>query len=234
MSSLHPRPGARDAVVAALVVFLVWSGIAPRSHVTWLAEVFWVIGAIVMWAVWLRRLPCTGIAFTVLVVHSVVLIIGGIYTYAHVPLGAWVQEWMARPRNDYDRFGHFMQGFAPALLWREVFLRNAIVASRGWLPVIVVGMCLAFSAFFELLEFAVAMGFGDASSDFLGAQGDGWDAQWDMLFCFVGSIAALFLLAPLQDRQMRAQAQQYTDIAQTRDASRERRQPVIPIQPERR
>jgi putative membrane protein len=187
-----------------------------------------------MWAVWLRRLPCTGIAFTVLVVHSVVLIIGGIYTYAHVPLGAWVQEWMARPRNDYDRFGHFMQGFAPALLWREVFLRNAIVASRGWLPVIVVGMCLAFSAFFELLEFAVAMGFGDASSDFLGAQGDGWDAQWDMLFCFVGSIAALFLLAPLQDRQMRAQSLQEIDVAQTRDASRERRQPVIPIQPERR
>lgn len=205
MSSEHPRPGARDAVVAALVVFLIWSGIDPRSHVTWLAEVFWVIGAIVMWALWLRRLPCTGVAFNLLVFHSVVLIVGGIYTYAHVPIGAWVQEWLARPRNDYDRFGHFMQGFAPALLWREVFLRNDVVRSRGWLSVIVVGMCLAFSAFFELLEFAVALGFGDASSDFLGAQGDGWDAQWDMLFCLIGSIAAIMLLAPLQDRQLRAQ-----------------------------
>lgn len=201
----HPRPGTRDWIVAALVLFLVWSGLAPRSHVTWMAEVFWVIGAIVMWAVWLRRLPCTNIAFTLLVVHSVVLIIGGIYTYAHVPLGHWVQDWIGRSRNDYDRFGHFMQGFAPALLWREVFLRNGVIAVRGWLATIVVGMCLAFSAFFELLEFGVAMGFGDASTDFLGAQGDTWDAQWDMLFCLIGAITALALLARVQDRQMRGE-----------------------------
>jgi len=225
MSSVHPRPGARDVAVVALVTFLIWSGVAPHDHNTWLAEVFWVIGAIVMWAVWLRRLPCTGITFTLLVVHSVVLIVGGIYTYAHVPFGAWMQEWMGRPRNDYDRLGHFMQGFAPALLWREVFIRNAIVASRGWLPVIVVGMCLAFSAFFELFEFAAAIVFGDASADFLGTQGDSWDAQWDMLFCLVGSIASLALLSAVQDRQMRAQ----------RGASADRaNQAAMPIQPDRR
>lgn len=202
MEYSHPRPGLRDGIVLALTIVLFLSGVSPRDHVTWMAEVFWVLGAIGMWVVWLRRLPCTNISFSVLVVHSLVLILGGIYTYAHVPLGAWVQEFMGRSRNDYDRFGHFMQGFAPALLWREVFIRNAIVVVRGWLAVIVVGMCLAFSAFFELLEFAVAMTFGDASTDFLGAQGDAWDAQWDMLFCLVGATLAMMLFWKLQDRQL--------------------------------
>jgi putative membrane protein len=114
-----------------------------------------------------------------------------------------VQEWMGRPRNDYDRLGHFIQGFAPALIWREVFIRKAIVAGRGSLSVIVVGMCLAFSALFELLEFASALLLGEDSINFLGAQGDVWDAQWDMLFCMVGAAMAVAMLGPMQDRQIR-------------------------------
>ena len=201
------RPGVgfgfRDGVVVLLALFLIRSGVSPNDRIVWALETFWVMIAIAMWALWLRRKPATGTVFYVLVVHAVILIVGGIYTYSLVPAGAWVQEWMGRPRNDYDRLGHFIQGFAPVLLWREVFIRGAIVRRGGWLGVIVVGMCLAFSAFFELLEFAGALFAGDVGVNFLGAQGDIWDAQWDMLFCFVGSIVSLFTLGYLQDRELR-------------------------------
>lgn len=193
---------ATDWTAIALALFLAWSGVAPNDRVVWVLEVFWVAIAIAMWAMWLRRHPVTTIAFTLVVIHSVILIIGGIYTYAKVPAGAWVQEWLGRPRNDYDRLGHFMQGFAPALVWREVFIRNKIVVARGWLAVVVVGMCLAFSALFELFEFAVAMVSGETGIDYLGAQGDVWDAQWDMLFCLVGAALAVMMFWNLQDRQI--------------------------------
>lgn len=202
MARLTPPFGIRDWVVLALAVFLVWSGINPADFLTWCLEVFWVAGAVVMWAFWLRRQGLTSVLFWLIVAHSVVLIVGGIYTYSEVPAGRWVQEWLGLERNHYDRFGHFMQGFAPALLWREVFLRNAIVRRCGWLPVIVVGMCMAFAAMFELLEFAVAMVLGEASWAYLGSQGDVWDAQWDLLWCLVGSIVAIAALGPLQDTQM--------------------------------
>jgi putative membrane protein len=196
------RLRAADWSVIAITFFLVWSGIAPNDRIVWALEVFWVAIVIVMWAVWLRKHPVTTVTFTLVVIHCVILIVGGIYTYSKVPAGIWVQEWMGRPRNDYDRLGHFIQGYAPVLLWREVFIRGAIVRRGGWLGVIVVGMCLAFSAFFELLEFAGALFAGDVGVNFLGAQGDIWDAQWDMLFCFVGSIVSLFTLGYLQDREL--------------------------------
>jgi putative membrane protein len=204
--TVQPALGFRDGIVFLLTAFLVGSALDPQDFLTWVLEVFWVAGAIVLWAVWLRRVRCTRIVFWALILHSVVLIVGGIYTYSLVPAGAWMQELLARPRNDYDRLGHFMQGFAPALLWREVFLRNAIVRGRGWLFVIVNGMCLAFAAAFELLEFAVAMILGEASWAYLGSQGDIWDAQWDMLFCVIGANAALLALGPVQDREMRGEA----------------------------
>jgi putative membrane protein len=197
-----PPISLRDWTVVGLVLFLVWSGIDPFDRLTWALEVCWVVAAIALWVLWLRRLPATAVTFWVVVVHAVILVVGGIYTYAHVPIGLWVQEWMGRPRNDYDRLGHFIQGFAPALIWREVFIRKAIVAGRGWLSVIVVGMCLAFSALFELLEFASALLLGEDSINFLGAQGDVWDAQWDMLFCMVGAAMAVAMLGPMQDRQI--------------------------------
>jgi putative membrane protein len=202
MRPAAPPLSLRDWVVVALALFLVWSGIDPFDRLTWALEVCWVVAAIAMWALWLRRLPTTGVTFWVVVVHAVILVVGGIYTYAHVPIGLWVQEWMGRPRNDYDRLGHFIQGFAPALIWREVFIRKAIVAGRGWLSVVVVGMCLAFSALFELLEFASALLLGEDSINFLGAQGDVWDAQWDMLFCMFGAAMAVAMLGPMQDRQI--------------------------------
>ena len=197
-----PPISLRDWTVVGLALFLVWSGIDPFDRLTWALEVCWVVAAIALGVLWLRRRPATAVTFWVVVVHAVILVVGGIYTYAHVPIGLWVQEWMGRPRNDYDRLGHFIQGFAPALIWREVFIRKAIVAGRGWLSVIVVGMCLAFSALFELLEFASALLLGEDSINFLGAQGDVWDAQWDMLFCMVGAAMAVAMLGPMQDRQI--------------------------------
>ncbi len=194
----------RDWIVLLLTLFLVVSAIDPHDFLTFVLEVAWVVAAIALWPFWLRRLPATRVLFTLLVLHAVILIIGGIYTYERVPFGIVVQEWLGRPRNDYDRLGHFMQGFAPALLWREVFLRNEIVRGRAWLFVIVNGMCLAFAAAFELIEFAVAMVLGEASWAYLGQQGDVWDAQWDMLLCAIGTNAALLTLAPLQDRAMSA------------------------------
>ncbi|MFN5496957.1 MAG: DUF2238 domain-containing protein [bacterium] len=202
MAPNHGRLRVTDWTVLALTLFLAWSGVSPNDRIVWVLEVFWVAIAVVMWAVWLRKHPVTTITFTVVVMHAVILIIGGIYTYSKVPVGALVQEWMGRPRNDYDRLGHFAQGFAPALVWREVFIRNAIVVARGWLAVIVVGMCLAFSAMFELFEFAVAVLAGEPGVNFLGAQGDEWDAQWDMFFCFVGATLAVMLFWKVQDRQI--------------------------------
>jgi putative membrane protein len=196
------RFGTRDGVVLLLTLFLVRSGIAPYDRIVWVLETFWVMIAIVLWALWLRRKPATATVFYLLVAHALVLIVGGIYTYSLVPIGATVQEWMGRPRNDYDRLGHWMQGFAPVLLWREVFIRGEIVRRGAWLGVIVVGMCLAFSAFFELLEFAAAVFGGESGVNFLGAQGDEWDAQWDMLFCLVGAITSLFTLGFVQDREL--------------------------------
>jgi len=203
---MRPPFGHRDAVVLLLALFLVRSGFDPADRVVWVLETFWVMIPLVMWVLWLRRLRATNAVFWVVVAHAVVLVVGGIYMYSEVPAGRWVQEWMGRPRNDYDRLGHFMQGFAPAMLWREVFVRNAIVKRGGWLGVIVLGMCLAFSAFFELLEFAGAVMLGEPGVNFLGAQGDEWDAQWDMLFCGIGAIAALWTLGWIQDREMRAEA----------------------------
>lgn len=203
-SATHPSPpfAIRDWVVVALTVLLIASGVKPHDFLTWVLEISWVAAAIVMWWLWLRRLPVTTVSFALCVAHAVVLIIGGYYTYALVPAGAWMQELMHRPRNDYDRLGHFMQGFAPAMVWREVFMRNTIVRGRGWTVAIVIGMCLAFAAAFELLEFAVAMILGEASWAYLGSQGDIWDAQWDMLTCVVGAVAALVALSGVQDRGM--------------------------------
>ena len=196
------RFGFRDAVILLLTLFLIRSGVSPNDRVVWVLETFWVMIPLALWPIWLRRKPATVTVFSVLIAHAVVLIVGGIYTYSMVPIGAWVQEWMGRPRNDYDRLGHFMQGFAPVLLWREVFIRGQIVRRGAWLGVIVVGMCLAFSAFFELLEFAGALFAGQAGVEFLGAQGDIWDAQWDMTFCLAGSLLGLFTLGYMQDHEL--------------------------------
>jgi len=181
---------------------LVISGISPHDRVTWLLEVFPVlIGAPILIATY-RRFPLTSLVYRLLLIHALVLILGAHYTYARVPLGFWIQDLFDLSRNHYDRLGHFAQGFIPAILVREILLRCSPLNQGKWLFFLVVAVCLAFSAFYELIEWWVALAGGETANAFLGAQGDIWDTQWDMFLALIGSITAQFTLARTHDRAL--------------------------------
>lgn len=191
-----------------LLLTLVWlagllaSGWQPFDRATWWMEVAPVLLALpILWWVAARASP-TGLALTLIALHGLVLMLGGAYTYARVPIGAEVQQWLGLTRNPYDRFGHFMQGFVPAIVLREWLIRGGGLRRGLLLPVIVLACCLAISASYELIEFAAAMTLGQGADAFLGMQGDPWDTQWDMLMCLVGSIVALAVLSRWHDRQI--------------------------------
>ncbi len=185
-------------VGAALVV----SGIAPYDRTTWWLEIFPIlIGAPILVATY-RRFPLTRLTYTLLAVHALILIVGGHYTYARVPLGFWLQHWLGLARNDYDRIGHFAQGFVPAILFREILLRTSPLRPGRWLFFIVTAMCLAFSACYEFFEWWSALAGGHAADAFLGTQGDVWDTQWDMFSALLGAISAQLLLARVHDRSL--------------------------------
>ena len=160
-----------------------------------------LIGLPILWATH-RRFPLTPLLEWLLAIHAIVLIVGGHYSYALVPAGDWFRDLMGWRRNPYDRFGHLMQGFVPAILTREILLRQLDLRRRGWLFFLVLCVCLAFSAFYELLEWWAAEIAGDGAQDFLGTQGDIWDAQWDMFLAAIGAIVAQILLAKVHDRQL--------------------------------
>ncbi|MFZ5494805.1 MAG: DUF2238 domain-containing protein [Verrucomicrobiota bacterium] len=191
-----------------LAPVLAWSAVAPHDRFTWFLEVVPVlIGVPVALAVQ-RRFPLTSLLLVLLWVHSVILIVGGHYTYARVPLGDRAMQWFGWTRNNYDKVGHFAQGFVPAILAREILLRTSPLGRRGdgrpsrWLPFLCVSVCLAFSAFYELVEWWVAVASGAAADDFLGTQGYAWDTQSDMAWALGGAIAALTLLGPAHDRSL--------------------------------
>jgi putative membrane protein len=184
--------------LAALVV----SAVHPHDYPTWALEVFPVFIAAPL-LLWTRRsFPLTPLLYVLIFVHAVILMAGGHYTYAEVPLGRWMQEAFGFHRNHYDRIGHFFQGFEPAVLAREILVRKAVVKRGAWLTLFVLSLCLAFSACYEFLEWGVAVAAGAASDAFLGTQGDPWDTQWDMFFCLVGAVSALALLSRLHDHQL--------------------------------
>ncbi|HVQ27708.1 MAG TPA: DUF2238 domain-containing protein, partial [Planctomycetota bacterium] len=151
-----------------------------------------------------ERFPLTPLLYALIFVHALILILGGHYTYAEVPLGFWMQDWFGFARNHYDRIGHFAQGFVPALAAREVLLRHGVLARGGWLVFVVLSICLAVSALYELIEWQAAVMGGSAADAFLGTQGDVWDTQKDMATCLVGAATALALLARWHDRQLAA------------------------------
>ena len=191
------------ALLIALGALFVWSLIRPHDYFTWFLEVFpAIIGFVILVATW-RRFPLTPLLYTLLIIHAAILIIGGHYTYAEVPLGYWMERVFGAARNDYDRIGHFAQGFVPAILAREILIRKNIVRSRGWLYFIVVSICLAFSALYELFEWRVAIATGSKGDAFLGTQGDVWDTQEDMATALVGALLAPLLLGRIHDRQLR-------------------------------
>ena len=187
------------AVTGAL---LVWSGIAPFDRLTWVLEVSWVIVALPALVLTYRRHPLTPLSYRLLFLHAVVLIVGGYYTYARVPAGLWVSDLFDLTRNHYDRFGHFMQGFVPAIVLREILIRWSPLKSGKWLPVTVVSMCLAFSALFEMIEWWAATIYGGEAILYLATQGDVWDTQWDMFWALAGAVLALATLSRVHDREL--------------------------------
>ena len=185
---------------------LILSGVGPTDRLTWFLEVFPVLlGAPLLIATY-APFPMTALLYRLLFIHGLILILGGHYTYAQVPLGFWLQDLFEFARNPYDRIGHFAQGFVPAILAREILLRRSPLIAGKWLFFLVVSVCLAFSAFYELIEWWTAVIGGGAAEDFLGTQGDVWDTQWDMFLALLGAITAQLLLARRHDREMAALA----------------------------
>jgi putative membrane protein len=200
--TLRDRFSLPAALAVTLTVALIVSGIAPYDRVTWLMETFWVvIGIPLIVLVW-RRFPLTGLLCSLLAVHALVLILGGHYTYARTPVGEWMQNGLGLARNPYDRIGHFVQGFVPAILWREILVRRSPLRGSRWLAPLVVCGCLAFSAFFELIEWWAALVGGSDADDFLATQGDVWDTQWDMFLALCGAVSSLVLLSRAHERQL--------------------------------
>ena len=207
MPSLHAnRDVTRELAVLsiALIGLLAWSGFRPHDRLTWLMEVLPVIVALpLMWTT-RRRFPLTDLLYACIFVHCCVLMLGGAYTYARVPMGFALQEWLGLARNPYDKIGHFVQGFVPALLAREILIRGGFVRGRGMLAFLVVCVVLAVSATYELIEWAAALALGQGADEFLGTQGDPWDTQSDMFLALVGAVTALALLSRRHDREIAA------------------------------
>lgn len=192
------------ALLIALAAVFVWSLIHPHDYFTWLLEVFpAIIGFVILVATY-RRFPLTPLAYTLVIIHAAILMVGGHYTYAEVPLGFWMRDAFHLARNDYDRIGHFAQGFVPAIIAREILIRRGVVRGRGWLYFIVVSICLAISAAYELLEWRVSVATGSKGDAFLGTQGDVWDTQEDMATALIAALSAPVLLGWVHDRQIAA------------------------------
>ena len=189
--------------VVVVLIFQVALGISPRAdRLTWALENFPVWFGLIMIPLTDRKFPLSRLCLVLLAVHALILMVGGFYTYAKVPLGEWAKGWFGFERNHYDRFGHIAQGFIPAVLVRELLIRSARVRRSLWLPVLTVACCLAFSAFYEFIEWWAAMATGSAATEFLGTQGDVWDTQWDMFCAFAGAIASVLLLSRWHDASM--------------------------------
>ena len=191
-------------LLALVALALVVSGIAPYDRLTWFMEVAPVLIAAPLLIATRRGFPLTPLVYWLIAIHSLVLVLGGHYTYARVPLGFWMQDWFDFARNHYDRIGHLMQGFGPALILRELLLRTSPLRPGKWLFTLVLFSILGVSACYELVEWAAALASEEASAAFLGTQGDPWDTQWDMFLAGCGAIAAQLLLGRLHDRQLAA------------------------------
>ena len=200
------RPGAQRTLATVMAVWLAGllvSGIAPYDRATWWLEVAPVLIAAPLLLATRERFPFTTLAYALICVHGLILMVGAAYTYAQVPVGFWVQEWLGFERNPYDRLGHFAQGFIPAIVAREILIRAFRLAPGGFLFFITVCIALALSAVYEMIEWWTALALGQGADHFLGTQGDEWDTQWDMFLALVGAIASQLFLARAHDREIR-------------------------------
>ncbi len=181
---------------------LIWSAVEPRDYFIWFLEVSpALIGFIVLAATW-HRFPLTPLVYWLILIHSIILMVGGHYTYSEMPLFEWFQELFGWQRNNYDKVGHLAQGFVPAMIAREILIRKRVINGRGWLNFLILCFCLALSAFYELIEWWVAVLSGDSATAFLATQGYVWDTQSDMLLALLGAATALLTLSKLHDRQL--------------------------------
>lgn len=169
---------------------------------TWWLEVVPALIVLALLVFTRKRFPLTPLAYWLILIHAIILMVGGHYTYAEVPAGDWLRDLVGGSRNNYDKLGHLAQGFIPAIVVREILIRNRVIAKRGWLSFTVVSICLAFSAFYELIEWWVALLSSQAADSFLGTQGYVWDTQSDMFLALVGAILAIILLGRVHDRQI--------------------------------
>jgi putative membrane protein len=203
MTASDEYRGHEPAILLAVcLALLVISGLRPHDRVTWVLEVAPVLGGAPILVATSSRFRFTPLVYRLLFVHACILMVGGHYTYAQVPLGFWIQDIFGFARNHYDRIGHFAQGFVPALVVREVLLRRSPLHRGGWLFFLVTCVCLALSAGYEFVEWWAALLGGEAADAFLGTQGDPWDTQWDMFLALVGAIAAQVLLGRRQDGEL--------------------------------
>ena len=191
-------------LIVIVLAALVASGIAPTDRPTWLMEVAPVLIALPILIATRQRFPLTDLLAVLIALHALVLILGGTYTYAHVPFGFWLQDMLGTLRNPYDKIGHFMQGFVPTMVAREILLRGDFVRGRRMVGFLCVCVAMAISACYELIEWGAAVALGQGADEFLGTQGDVWDTQSDMFMALIGASAALLLLARWHDRQLAA------------------------------
>lgn len=189
--------------IALFLAPFFWSAIEPRDYLTWFLEVSPAIATFGVLAATRSQFPLTPLSYWLLLIECIILMIGGHYTYAHVPAFDWIRDVFQQSRNNYDKLAHFSQGFVPAIATREILIRFSVVRCRNWLAFLVVCVCLAISAFYELIEWGVAMASEQAAEAFLGTQGYEWDTQSDMAFALLGAIAGLASLSRIHDAQIR-------------------------------
>jgi len=192
----------RISWLAVFFIVLIWSGINPKDYPTWGLEVAPALIAIALLFYTRNSFPLTTLTYTLILIHCVILMVGGHYTYAEVPIGDMFRELFEGTRNDYDKLGHIAQGFIPVIIAREIVIRLNVFSSRAWMNFFIVALCLGISAFYEIIEWWVALMSGEAAEAFLGTQGYAWDTQSDMGFALAGAIAALVLLGGVHDRQL--------------------------------
>jgi len=190
--------------IGIFIAVLLWSGIGPKDYPTWFLEVFpALLGGAVLW--YTRDMfPLTRLVYVLILIHCIILMVGGHYTYAEVPLFDWLKDAFNLDRNNYDKVGHFVQGFVPAMVAREIVVRHRVFNYAGWRDFFIVCFCLGFSAFYEMIEWIVALASEEAADAFLGTQGYVWDTQSDMAYAMVGAIVALAFLGRMHDRQLQA------------------------------
>jgi len=190
-------------LVLGTLGIIIWSKISPHDNLTWYMEAAPVLMGLPLFVITAKRYPLSPLLYRLLFLHAVILLVGAHHTYAEVPLGKWVQDILGLSRNHYDRLGHFAQGFIPAILAREILLCQTPLVPGKWLGFICISICLAFSAFYELIEWWSALWFGQSADAFLGTQGDIWDTQWDMFFALCGSSLAIMFLSAAHNRSIK-------------------------------